>query len=53
MIVQPFPPTKEYKEIEDFVNGFVASFIFTIAMAFIPASLITIIVKEKEDLVKH
>lgn len=53
VIVESFPLTDTMKKISDMVNGMVSSFIFTIANAFIPASLIVLIVKEKEDQVKH
>ena len=41
------------KNIENTADGIISVFIFTIALAFIPASLITFTVKEREDLVKH
>ena len=39
--------------IENTADGIIAAFIFTLGLSFIPASLITFIVKEREDNVKH
>ena len=39
--------------MEGTADGILATFIFTIALSFIPASLITFSVKEREDQVKH
>jgi ATP-binding cassette, subfamily A (ABC1), member 3 len=49
-------PMKLTKQVASFQNtavGFVAAFIISISYAFIPASLIVIIVKERENNVKH
>ncbi len=53
LTVAPLPLTKKSKNIENTFDGVVASFVFSIALSFIPASLITFNVKEREDLVKH
>ena len=49
----PFPLTKQMKAFSGTANGFIASFIFSIALSFIPASLIVFIVKEKQQSIKH
>ena len=40
-------------EIDNSIDGYIGAFIFSIAMAFIPASVITYIVKEREVNFKH
>lgn len=47
--VSPFKNTEEIKNLEGTADGILATFIFTIALSFIPASLITFSVKERED----
>jgi ATP-binding cassette subfamily A (ABC1) protein 3 len=49
----PFLQTKTTAAIEQTADGIVAVFIFTIGMSFIPASIISFIVKERETNVKH
>lgn len=49
----PFPLTERYKSLSGTASGFIASFIFSIAYAFIPASLIVFIVKERQQSIKH
>lgn len=49
----PFRYTKQIKEFDSLADGLIATFIFSIGLAFIPASIITFIVKEREDNVKH
>lgn len=51
--ISPMPPTKKFKEVANIFDGIVAAFIFSIGMSFIPASLITFTVREREELVKH
>jgi ATP-binding cassette subfamily A (ABC1) protein 3 len=41
------------KNIEGTADGIVATFFFTIGFSFIPASIITFVVKERNDMVKH
>lgn len=53
LIDDPFPLTKKFASLSSTANGFIAIFVFAVAMAFIPASLIVYIVKEKETNVKH
>jgi ATP-binding cassette subfamily A (ABC1) protein 3 len=45
--------TVAIKNLEGTADGIIATFIFCIALSFIPASLITFTVKEREDQVKH
>ena len=49
----PFPLTSRIKSVSGTANGFIAVFIFSIAFAFIPASLIVFIVKERNQSIKH
>ncbi|KAL4430213.1 hypothetical protein ABPG74_014772 [Tetrahymena malaccensis] len=49
----PFPLPQLVKDFEDTANGIIASFIFSIAYALIPSSILIYILKEKEDHVKH
>ena len=49
----PLPLTKKLKSVERNADGIVAAFFFTIGFSFIPASIITFIVKERNDMVKH
>ena len=49
----PLRLTKRAFSLQSSANGIVGSFMFSIALAFIPASLITYIVKERETMVKH
>lgn len=49
----PFPLTERQKTLTGTANGFIASFIFSIAFAFIPASLVVFIVKERQQGIKH
>ncbi len=49
----PLPQTKQTEKISASALGFIASFIFSIAMAFVPASLVVFLVKEREQGIKH
>lgn len=49
----PFPLTASQKTITGTATGFIASFIFAVALAFIPSSIVVFIVKEREQGVKH
>lgn len=40
-------------QIDNSVDGFIGAFIFSIGMAFIPASIISYVVKEREINIKH
>ena len=51
--VMPMKLTKQIASFENTAKGFIASILVSIAFAFIPASLIVIIVKERENNVKH
>ena len=53
MTLRPWPQTVSNKEVEKTADGIIGAFIFSIAMAFIPASLIVYTVREREELVKH
>jgi ATP-binding cassette subfamily A (ABC1) protein 3 len=53
MTVSPFALTKAELENENTADGFIGSFIFSIGMSFIPASIISYIVKEREINMKH
>ncbi|CAD8082367.1 unnamed protein product [Paramecium sonneborni] len=49
----PFPQTYNEKSIDQSVAGYLSAFIFSIGFAFIPASIISFIVKEREINIKH
>ncbi|CAD8078613.1 unnamed protein product [Paramecium primaurelia] len=49
----PFPQTQNEKSIDQSVAGYLSAFIFSIGFAFIPASIISFIVKEREINIKH
>ena len=51
--VNPWKQTFLSKQFEATAGGITGSFIFSIGLAFIPASLISYIVKEKSTNVKH
>lgn len=51
--IQPFPNTQNIKNLQNTVTGFLAAFVFSIGMSFIPASIISYIVKEREINIKH
>jgi len=53
VISKPMPLTAGAKDIEDAVDGLALAFIFSIGISFLPASLVTFIVKERELNVKH
>mmetsp|Transcript_6173 Transcript_6173/g.5554 ORF Transcript_6173/g.5554 Transcript_6173/m.5554 type:complete len:215 (-) Transcript_6173:1979-2623(-) len=53
MIANPFPLTPSWEQVENAIDGFAISLIYTIGMSFIPASIATFIVKERELNVKH
>lgn len=44
-----FKNTQKIKEIEGVADGFLAAIVFSIALSFIPASMIAFTVKERED----
>lgn len=51
--LDPFPLTRQENSLEDAVAGYNGAFIFSIGMAFIPASIISFIVREREINIKH
>ena len=53
VINRPLRFTEKFKGLEGATDGIIGGFIFSIALAFIPASIITFSVKEREDQVKH
>ena len=53
LICSPFQKTKGSKSIDEVYSGTIYAFVFAIAMSFIPASMITYIVKEREFNAKH
>lgn len=53
LISTPFPHTPGWQSVENAIDGFAISLIYTIGMSFIPASIATFIVKERELNVKH
>jgi ATP-binding cassette subfamily A (ABC1) protein 3 len=53
LVNNPFPLTQADGALADTINGFTYAFIFAIAMSFIPASIVTFIVKEREINAKH
>jgi hypothetical protein len=52
-INKPFPMTKVMLQINNAISGFFASLIFSIALSFKFASVVSFIVKEREDKSKH
>jgi ATP-binding cassette subfamily A (ABC1) protein 3 len=48
-IYSPFKNTKQFSDLESTVDGIVAAYMFSIGLSFIPASLITFAVKEREE----
>ena len=53
VINYPLKYTEKTKSLEGTADAIIGGFIFSIALAFIPASIITFSVKEREDQVKH
>lgn len=51
--LNPFPLPESVKGFENTSDGVVAAFNFAIALSLIPASLITLSVKEREEKSKH
>ena len=51
--IRPLPLTIQVASFQNTATGFLSAFLVSIAYAFIPASLIVIIVKERENNVKH
>lgn len=51
--IAPMALTKQIAAFENTATGFISAILVSIAFAFIPASLIVIIVKERENNVKH
>lgn len=49
----PLPLTYDQRSIGTAISGFLGAFVFTLALAFKYASIISFIVKEREDKVKH
>lgn len=47
--VHPFPNTVGKKKFSKTISGFVTAFVYSLAISFMPASIITFIVKERED----
>jgi len=52
-VIEPFHGTRGTQAIDTAISGIVYAFVFAIGMSFIPASLITFIVKEREVNAKH
>ena len=50
---EPFPLTNRQQRFENFVDGFLVAFLVSLAIAFIPSSMIMFIVKERENNAKH
>lgn len=53
VVNHPLPRTYQQLQINNTISGFFGSFIFTLALAFKFASIISFIVKEREDRSKH
>lgn len=53
MYSAPLGLTKQVASFQNTATGFIASLLVSIAYAFIPASIIVVIVKERENNVKH
>lgn len=51
--VSPLPNTYNFAQLQNSISGIVAAFMFSIGLSFIPASMITFTVKEREEKVKH
>jgi ATP-binding cassette subfamily A (ABC1) protein 1 len=51
--LQPFPQTRQEKDMDKHANGFFAALVVTLAFAFSPGSYIVFIVKERESNAKH
>jgi ATP-binding cassette subfamily A (ABC1) protein 3 len=49
----PFPVAYSVRNTKNTHDGIVSAFIFSIAVSFIPAGIITMIVRERIELVKH
>jgi ATP-binding cassette subfamily A (ABC1) protein 3 len=41
------------KDISNTVSGFIGAFVFSLGMSFIPASVVSYIIKEREINIKH
>lgn len=52
-VMKPFPVSSEWKDLDDTIDGFICTFLFGLAIPFIPASILVYIVKERENNVKH
>lgn len=50
---QPFPPTEKVLKAANVGDGFLASIVFSLGFAFIPAGIISFVVQERETAVKH
>lgn len=53
VVNHPFPMTKKIKGLQNSPSGVQVSFFFMVGLSFIPASIITFIVKERGEQVKH
>lgn len=53
LTIHPLPLTARIKTFVQTTSGLIAAFMFSIGLSFIPASIITFIVKERGDNVKH
>lgn len=53
IVLDPFPLPESVKGFENTSDGILAAFNFAIALSLIPASLITLSVKESEEKSKH
>jgi ATP-binding cassette subfamily A (ABC1) protein 3 len=51
--IQPFEVTRQMGSFQNTAAGFICSILVSIAYAFIPASIIVVLVKERENNVKH
>ena len=51
--LHPFPLTDQQQGFENLVDGFLLCFLVSLAVAFIPSSMIMFIVKERENNAKH
>lgn len=53
LIISPFQHDRGFSALENALGGISIAFVFAIGMSFIPASLVTFIVKERELTSKH
>jgi ATP-binding cassette subfamily A (ABC1) protein 3 len=53
LTIHPFELTAQFGSLNDADKGIGAAFIFAMVLSFIPASMITFTVKERNEQIKH